>query len=74
MAPAIFQVFAILIAVFAFAQAAFPRQMSRWQMRGPGGDARIEPGETRLLVMRVMGVIVGVLALIMAFGSPTMLF
>ncbi|WP_267642192.1 hypothetical protein [Haloarchaeobius amylolyticus] len=73
MPPAIFQFVALLIAVLSLATAAFPRQMSRWQMRGPAGTTQIEPGEGRLLVMRLMGVVVAVIALLMAFGGPAML-
>lgn len=73
MPPLLFQLVALLIAIGALAMAAFPRQLSRWQMRGPAGDARIEPGTARLLMMRVMGVVVAVLALLMAFGSPSLL-
>jgi hypothetical protein len=73
MPPAIFQLVALLIAVFALATAAFPRQMSRWQMRGPGGTTRIEPGRMRLLMMRLMGVAVAAIAILMTFGSPAIL-
>lgn len=73
MPPAIFQLVALLIAVFALATAAFPRQMGRWQMRGPGGTTQIEPGRMRLLMMRLMGVAVAGIALLMAFGSPAVL-
>ncbi|MFB6172460.1 MAG: hypothetical protein ABEJ23_07985 [Haloarculaceae archaeon] len=73
MPPAIFQLVSLLIAVFALATAAFPRQMSRWQMRGPAGDAQIEPGRMRLLMMRLLGVVVAGIALLMAFGDPAML-
>jgi hypothetical protein len=70
MPSAIFQLVALLIAVLGLATAAFPRQMSRWRMRGPGGTAQVEPGETRLLVTRLLGVVVALIAILMAFGSP----
>jgi hypothetical protein len=73
MPPAIFQLVALLIAVFALAMAAFPRQMSRWQMRGPDSTTQIEPGRMRLLMMRLMGVVVAAIALLMAFGNPAIL-
>lgn len=73
MPPLLFQLVALLIAMFALAMAAFPRQLSRWQMRGPAGNTRIEPGRARLLMMRLMGVVVAVVALLMAFGSPSLL-
>lgn len=73
MPPLMFQLVALLIAIFALAMAAFPRQLSRWQMRGPTGNARIEPGKARLLLMRLMGVVVAIVALLMAFGSPSLL-
>ena len=59
----------LVVAMFALAMAAFPRRMTRWQARGPDGTTQIEPGRTRLLVMRVMGVVVAGLALLMAFGT-----
>jgi len=64
---------AFLIAVFGLATAVFPRQMSRWQMRGPAGNTAIEPGKMRLLMMRVMGIAVAVIALLMAFGGSALL-
>lgn len=73
MPPAIFQLMALLIAVLSLATAAFPRQMSQWQMRGPNGTTQIEPGRGRLLMMRLMGVVVAVIALLMAFGGPSLL-
>lgn len=73
MPPLLFQLVALLIAIGALAMAAFPRQLSRWQMRGPAGNARIEPVRARLLMMRLMGVIVAVIALLMAFGSQSLL-
>ena len=73
MPPLIFQLVALLIAIFGLATAVFPRQMSRWQMRGPAGSAQIEPGRVRLLVMRLLGIVVAAIALIMAFGDPSML-
>lgn len=73
MPPAIFQLVAVLIAIFALATAAFPRQMSRWQMRGPDGTTTIEPSRMRLLVMRLMAIVVAAIALLMAFASPAIL-
>jgi hypothetical protein len=72
MPPLIFQLVALLIAVMGLATAAFPKQMSSWRMRGPGGG-RIEPTGMRLVMMRVMGLVVGGLALLMAFGGPGLL-
>ena len=37
-----FQLIALLVAVFSLSMAAFPRRMTRWQMRGPDGTTRIE--------------------------------
>jgi hypothetical protein len=65
----VFQLIALLIAVSALAMAAFPRQMTRWQMRGPDGTTQIEPSRMRLLMTRLMGVFVAAIALLMAFGS-----
>ena len=59
----------LLVAVGALAMAAFPRRMTQWQMRGPDGTTQIEPGGTRLLMMRVMGVVVAGLALLMLFTT-----
>jgi len=72
MPPLIFQLVAVLIAVLSLATAVFPRQMSSWRMRAPGGG-RIEPTGMRLLMMRVMGVFVAAIALLMAFGGPGLL-
>lgn len=72
MPPLVFQLMAVLIAVMALAMAAFPKQMSSWRMRGPGGG-RIEPTGMRLVMMRVMGVFVAGVALLMAFGGPSLL-
>lgn len=73
MFPAPFRLFflavPLLVAVGALAMAAFPRRMTRWQMRGPDGTTRIEPSGTRILMMRVMGVVVAGLALLMAFTT-----
>jgi len=62
-----------MVAVLALAMAVVPRRMSRWQLRGPSGRTRIEPGRARLLVMGVVGVFVAGIALLMVFGSPTLL-
>ena len=69
----VFQLIALLIAVSALAMAAFPRQMTRWQMRGPDGTTQIEPSRMRLLMTRLMGVFVAAIALLMAFGSRVIL-
>jgi hypothetical protein len=61
----------LLVAVFALVMAAFPRRMTRWQMRGPDGTTQIEPGRMRLVVMRIMGLVVAAFALFMAFGAST---
>jgi len=63
----------VLVAVLALAMAAFPRKMTRWQMRGPDGTTQIEPSGTRILMMRIMGLVVAALALLMAFGASTIL-
>lgn len=69
----VFQLIALLIAVFALAMAAFPRQMTQWQMRGPNGTTEIEPSRMRLLMMRLIGIFVAAIALLMAFGSRVIL-
>ena len=73
MIPAPFQLIPllvpVLVAVVALAMAAFPRKMTRWQMRGPDGTTQIEPGGTRILMMRIMGLVVAALALLVAFGA-----
>ena len=61
----------LVVAAFALAMAAFPRKVTRWQVRGPDGTAQIEPGRMRLLVMRVVCVVVAGIALLMAFGTST---
>ena len=77
MIPAPFQLIPllvpVLVAVLALAMAAFPRKMTRWQMRGPDGTTQIEPSGTRILMMRIMGLVVAALALLMAFGASTIL-
>lgn len=60
----------LLVAAFALVMAAFPRQMTRWQMRGPDGTTTIEPSRMRILLMRVLGAVV---AGSMAFGSSAVL-
>jgi hypothetical protein len=49
--------------------AAYPRRLTRWQTRGPNGTTQIEPSGARILLMRVMGVVVAVLALLMLFAN-----
>ncbi|WP_135820125.1 hypothetical protein [Halostella litorea] len=68
-----FQLIALLVAVFALAMAAYPRQLTRWQMHGPNGTTQIEPSRMRLLMTRVMGVVVAGIALLMAVGSGVIL-
>jgi len=64
----------LLVAAGALAMAAFPRRMTQWQTCGPdGATRRIEPSGTRLLIMRVMGVVVAGLALVMLFASFSIL-
>ncbi|NGM71111.1 hypothetical protein G6M89_19245 [Natronolimnobius sp. AArcel1] len=70
----VFQLVALVIVVFGLAQAAFPRQMSQWEARGPAGETQIQPGPMRLVMMRVMGLVVAVVALLVVFGSPSLLF
>jgi len=74
MFPAPFRLFFVavplLVAAGALAMAAFPRRMTRWQTRSPDGSTRtIEPSGTRILLMRVMGVVVAGLALVTLFAS-----
>ncbi|MDB2237876.1 MULTISPECIES: hypothetical protein [Halorubrum] len=74
MLPAPFRLFFVavplLVSAGALAMAAFPRKMTSWQTRSPDGSTgRIEPSDTRILLMRVMGVVVAALALLMAFGT-----
>ncbi|MFO8114712.1 MAG: hypothetical protein R6U01_05025 [Halorubrum sp.] len=59
----------LLVAAGALAIAAFPRRMTRWQTRGPGGTTQVEPSRMRLLMMRVVGVVVAGLALLMAYAN-----
>lgn len=77
MFPAPFRLFFIavplLVAAGALAMAAFPRRMTRWQMRSPDGTTRIEPSSMRILLMRVMGVVVAALALLMVFANAAIL-
>jgi hypothetical protein len=68
-----FQLIALLVAVFSLSMAAFPRRMTRWQMRGPDGTTRIEPSQMRLLMTRLMGVFVAAIALVMLVGSRVIL-
>ncbi|KKF39208.1 hypothetical protein FK85_30355 [Halorubrum saccharovorum] len=64
----------LLVAAGALAMAAFPRRMTQWQIRGPDGATRqIEPSGTRILLMRVMGVVVAGLALVTLFASSAIL-
>ena len=74
MLPAPFRLFFVavplLVAAGALAMAAFPRTMTAWQTRSPDGSTqRIEPSDTRILMMRVMGVVVAALALLMVFAN-----
>lgn len=77
MFPAPFRLFFVavplLVAAGALAMAAFPRRMMSWQAHGPRGTTRIEPSDTRILMMRVMGVAVAGLALLMLFATQTIL-
>lgn len=63
----------LLVAAGALAMAAFPRQMTRWQMRGPDGTTHIEPSRTRLLLTRVVALVVAALALFMVYANFAML-
>lgn len=65
----VFQLIAIFIGVFALAMAAFPRRMTRWQMRSSGGTTEIEPSRMRPLMTRIVGLFIAAIALFMAFGS-----
>jgi hypothetical protein len=77
MFPAPFRLFFVavplLVAAGALAMAAFPRQMMSWQAHGPEGTTRIEPSDTRILLMRVAGVVVAGLALFMLYGAFTVI-
>ena len=77
MFPAPFRLFFVavplLVAAGALAMAAFPRQMMSWQAHGPEGTTRIEPSDTRILLMRIMGVVVAGLALLMLFANRAIL-
>ncbi|PAU83318.1 hypothetical protein CK500_11040 [Halorubrum salipaludis] len=69
-----FAVVPLLVAAGALAMAAFPRRMTRWNLRSPDGSTQtIEPSGTRILLMRVMGIIVAGLALFMLYASFTIL-
>jgi len=63
----------LLVAAGALTIAAFPRRMTRWQTRGPGGTTQVEPSRMRLLMMRVVGVVVAALALLMAYATVAIL-
>ena len=65
----VFSLIPLLIAAFALVMAAFPHRLTRWQMRGPDGTTQIEPSRTRVLMIRVGGVVVAAIALGMAFGT-----
>lgn len=69
----VFVAIPLFIAVFALVMAAFPRRMTRWQMRGPDGTAQTEPSQTRVLMIRIAGAVVAVIALGMAFGASVIL-
>ncbi|WP_144796774.1 hypothetical protein [Halorubrum depositum] len=73
MFPAPFRLFFVavplLVAAGALAMAAFPRRLTSWQASGPDGRTRIEPSETRILLMRVMGVVVAGLAILMVVAN-----
>ncbi|WP_424015877.1 hypothetical protein ACOZ35_08135 [Halorubrum xinjiangense] len=78
MFPAPFRLFFVavplLVAAGALAMAAFPRKMTSWQTRSPDGSTqRIEPSDTRILMMRVMGVVVAALALFMLYSVFTVI-
>jgi hypothetical protein len=78
MFPAPFRLFftavPLLVAAGALAMAAFPRKMTSWQTRSPDGSTgRIEPSDTRIRMMRVMGVVVAALALFMLYGVFTVI-
>ena len=61
------------IRLFALVTVLVPRQMSRWQMQGLRNTTTIEPSWMRILMMRLMGVVIGGIALLMVFGSPRLL-
>ncbi|ELZ39875.1 hypothetical protein [Halorubrum tebenquichense] len=76
MFPAPFRLFfaavPLLVAAGALAMAAFPRRMARWNLRSADGSTQtLEPSDTRIILMRVMGVVVAGLALFMLYASFT---
>ena len=57
--------------VFAVLTAAFPGQMTRWQVHGSNDTAQIEPSRIQLIMTRLMGVLAAAIAVFMLFGSDT---
>ncbi|RYJ14065.1 hypothetical protein ELS19_08840 [Halogeometricum borinquense] len=74
MPPAIFRLVPALIALMAAAMALFPKRLSRWQMHGPDGTTTVEPSGARLLMMRIVGAVIAIIGLLMAFGGPMAFF
>ena len=69
MPPLIFRAVALLVGVGGALTALFPRQMQSWRTRGMAGTTTVEPTRMRLLFTRVMGIVVAVIALLMALGD-----
>lgn len=55
--PLFFRLFGLLFAVVGALNVLRPREMAAWQVRHGYGevDGRIEPSDTRVLLMRVFG-------------------
>ena len=69
-----FAVVPLLVAAGALAMAAFPRRMTRWNLRSADGSTQtLEPSDTRILLMRVAGLVVAGLALFMLYGVFTVI-
>jgi len=69
----VFLLVPLLVAGLALVVAAFPRRMTRWQLRGPDGATHVESSRTHILVIRVGGVVVAAIALGMALGAHAIL-
>ncbi|WP_435069396.1 hypothetical protein [Haloplanus sp. C73] len=76
--PAAFQILFVLVpllvAALGFAIAAVPHRLARWRIRGADGTAQVDPNQTLLLVIRIGGVVVAIIALLMAFGASGVMF
>ncbi|ADQ66965.1 hypothetical protein C499_04376 [Halogeometricum borinquense DSM 11551] len=43
-------------------------------MHSPAGTTTVEPSGARLLMMRIVGAVIAIIALLMAFGGPMVFF